>query len=55
VRAAQAQLTTRKGRRPLMIEVPGLVVQSGGHMRSYVGRAYVPEMLPAAVNVEDIQ
>ena len=33
----------------------GLVVQSGGHMRAFVGRAYVPQMLPRGVLAEEIQ
>jgi hypothetical protein len=43
------------GRHPLNLELPGLVVQSGGHMRAYVGRAYVPEMLPQGLNAEEIK
>ena len=54
-RSAQTQVSSRAGRRPLMIEEPGLVVQSGGHMRSFAGRAYVPEMLPPGVSAEAIQ
>lgn len=53
--AAQAQLSSRSGRRPLLIEQPGLVVQSGGHLRSFAGRAYVPEMLPPDVSREAIR
>lgn len=53
--AANAQGATRVGRRPLVIEGPGLVVQVGGHPRAFVGRAYVPEMLPTGVGVEEIQ
>lgn len=33
---------------------PGLVVQSGGHMRAFFGRAYVPQMLPRGVLAENI-
>ena len=33
----------------------GLVVRIGGHVRAFVGRAYVPEMLPSGVRAEDIQ
>lgn len=33
----------------------GLVVQSGGHMRAFFGRAYVPSMLPRGVSAEEIQ
>jgi Protein of unknown function (DUF2844) len=53
--AAQAQMNSRPGRRPLMLEQPGLVVQSGGHMRSFAGRAYVPDMLPPEVSAEVIR
>lgn len=53
--AAQTEVSSHAGRRPLKIEQPGLVVQSGGHMRSFAGRAYVPEMLPPGVSVEAIQ
>jgi hypothetical protein len=53
--AVQAQASTRAGRRPLLIEQPGLVVQSGGHMRSFAGRAYIPEMLPQGVSKEEIR
>jgi hypothetical protein len=38
-----------------MVQLPGLVVQTGGHMRAYSGRAYVPLMLPRGVSVEEIQ
>jgi hypothetical protein len=53
--AAKAQTRPRYGRRPLIIEQPGFVVQVGGHPRAFVGKAYVPEMLPAGVKAEDIQ
>jgi hypothetical protein len=53
--AAKAQNGTRIGRRPLVINEPGLVVQAGGHPRSFAGKAYVPQMLPAGVKAEDIQ
>ena len=55
VQAANAQGATRVGRRPLVIEQPGLVVQIGGHPRAFAGRAYVPEMLPTGVRTEEIQ
>jgi hypothetical protein len=53
--AAKAQSGARMGRRPLMIEQPGLVVESGGHPRAFSGKAYVPDMLPTGVRAEDIQ
>ncbi|MGD0270495.1 MAG: DUF2844 domain-containing protein [Candidatus Sulfotelmatobacter sp.] len=55
VQAAKAQNAARPGRRPLMIEQPGLVVQVGGHPRAFTGRSYVPEMLPAGVQAEEIR
>ena len=53
-----AALQARKkvyGHHPLNLEQPGLVVQSAGHMRAYVGRAYIPEMLPAGLKAEEIK
>jgi hypothetical protein len=55
VQAAKAQSATRRGRRPLVIDEPGLVVQIGGHPRAFMGRAYVPEMLPVGVRAEEIR
>ncbi len=53
--ALQASVPAHAGRRPLLIEQPGLVVQSGGHMRSFSGRAYIPQMMPQGVRAEDIR
>jgi Protein of unknown function (DUF2844) len=53
--AAQAQVNAHAGRRPLVIEQPGLVVHSGGHMRWFAGQAYIPEMLPRGVTAEAIR
>jgi hypothetical protein len=53
--AVKAQRAEHIGRRPLLINEPGLVVGMGGHPRSFFGHAYVPEMLPAGVHAEDIQ
>ncbi len=52
--AAQAQ-NRRFGRGPLIIHQPGLVVEMGGHMRSFVGRAYLPDQLPAGIHEEEIR
>jgi hypothetical protein len=40
---------------PVTIQVPGFVLQSGGHQRALSGRAYIPEMVPSGVNVEEIK
>ena len=53
--AVQTQASGLAGRRPLYIDLPGLVVQSSGHMRSFAGRAYVPELLPSGVSKEEIR
>jgi hypothetical protein len=53
--AAGSHHSARLGRRPVMVEQPGLVIQSGGHLRSFAGKAYIPDMLPTGVSAEDIQ
>ncbi|VTU20915.1 MULTISPECIES: DUF2844 domain-containing protein [unclassified Variovorax] len=39
----------------VLVNRPGLVVHSGGHMRAFFGKAYLPGQLPAGVHVEDIR
>jgi hypothetical protein len=53
--AEQAQRAQRRGRGPVQIQEPGLVVQVAGHMRAFFGKAYVPQMLPAGIRAEDIR
>jgi len=53
--ASQAQVNSHAGRRPLVIQQPELVLESGGHMRSFMGRAYIPALLPAGMSAETIQ
>jgi len=55
IQAARARSGPGMARRPLMIEQPGLVVQVGGHPRSFVGRAYIPDQLPSNVTAEEIR
>jgi hypothetical protein len=43
------------GRPFISQQEPDLVVESGGHPRSFVGRAYLPAALPAGVSAQDIQ
>lgn len=50
-----AAKATRKGRGPLSIEQPGLVVHSGGRARGYAGRAYVPQLVPQDVSLDEIK
>jgi|ERR1700733_4571035 len=53
--AVGSQRNARLGRRPVRIEQPGWIVQNGGHLRSFAGKAYIPDMLPAGVRAEEIQ
>ena len=53
VAAVAAARRTVRG--PLSIQLPGLVVRSGGRMRAFAGKAYVPESLPAGVSADDLQ
>jgi hypothetical protein len=50
-----AAASRRFGRGPVLIEQPGLVVHSSGHMRAFVGQAYVPALLPPGVAVDALR
>lgn len=41
-------------RKDLRIASPELVVESGGHMRAYSGRAYLPALIPAGTSAADL-
>ncbi len=43
------------GHQPLNIKQSELVVQTGGHMRDYFGRAYIPSLLPSGFDPDQIQ
>jgi hypothetical protein len=53
--AVQAEKARHPGHGPLMIQMSGLVVQLGGHRRAFVGRVYVPQMMPTGVRAEEIR
>ncbi|HLV87869.1 MAG TPA: DUF2844 domain-containing protein [Candidatus Sulfotelmatobacter sp.] len=53
--AAKAERDHHVGRAPLNIQLPSLVVQTGGHMRAYFGRAYDPELLPVGISPDDVR
>lgn len=55
MKAAQAERANRHGRGPMSIQEAGLVVEISGHLRSFWGRAYVPQMMPVNVHAEDIK
>jgi len=52
---AQAAQAKRRGRGPLLVQSPELVLESAGHPRAFHGRAYVPSLVPAGVATEDIR
>ncbi len=51
----QAPRNQRQGRGPLVVKQPNVVFQSAGHMRSFFGRAYVPDLVPQGVSPDVIQ
>ncbi len=54
--SSQASSQSRQyGRHPLDIRQPGLVVQTGGHMRAHWGRVYIPALTPEGVSPEALQ
>jgi hypothetical protein len=42
-------------RRSVRVALPELVVESGGHLRAYSGRAYLPALIPAGVPLADLR
>jgi hypothetical protein len=51
VTAAQAK---QGGRHHFQMNQNDLVIQSGGHMRRFSGRAYLPQAVPAGVSVDEL-
>ena len=51
----QAARAQRVRRGPLVIQEPGLVVKMGGHMRSFSGQVYVPQLMPSGVREQDVK
>jgi Protein of unknown function (DUF2844) len=43
------------GRGPLQIRRSDLIVQSGGHMRAFAGHAYLPQDIPAGVDIGELR
>jgi hypothetical protein len=51
----QRRRQERRGRGPLTIENTDFIVQSGGHPRAFSGRAWLPGMMPAGVQLDSIR
>jgi hypothetical protein len=45
----------RQQKRGVFIQNPDLVIESGGMMRSFAGRAFLPAKLPANLTAQDIR
>lgn len=46
---------TRRRRGSVTIETPGLVFSQSGHVRSFHGVAYIPQLVPQGVQASDIR
>lgn len=53
--SAQDATAARIRRGPVAIETPGLVMYQSGHMRSFHGLAYIPQLIPQGVQPSDIR
>jgi hypothetical protein len=42
------------GKRHLSVQLPGLVVESSGHMRAFAGRAWDPALLPQSFSLSNL-
>ncbi len=51
----QAGVPVRRARGPLVIDTPGLVLIQTGHMRSFHGVAYIPQLVPQGVQASEIR
>ena len=54
-RLAVADPGAHRDHRALTLRYPDLVIESGGKMRSFAGRAYLPALVPAGLAVGDIR
>jgi len=52
---AESPASGNASRRHLLIKKPELVVQSNGHMRAFSGKAYLPQLLPEGVTIEELR
>lgn len=55
LQAIEARRAQHRGHGPVVIQEPGFVIQVGGHMGALVGRAYIPQSVPAGVRAEEIR
>jgi hypothetical protein len=53
--AALASISQRGQRRYVRVSTGNLVVESSGHMRAFIGRAYLTALLPVGVSAADLR
>jgi hypothetical protein len=46
---------TPRRRGPVMIQTPEIMFSQSGHMRSFHGQAYIPQLVPQGVQASDIR
>jgi len=52
---AESARMPRAGRSHLAINVPEVVINSGGHMRAFEGSAWIPAEFPAGFTADDVR
>ena len=52
--AALAALKHPGLQRSLRVAMPDLIVETAGHLRAYVGRAYLPALIPSGVSLSEL-
>ncbi len=53
--AAESAKAPRAGRSSLGINLPEVVINSGGHMRAFAGNAWIPAELPAGFTAAELR
>jgi hypothetical protein len=52
---AESARTPSTGRSQMTVNRPDVVINAGGHMRAYEGRAWIPAELPAGFTANDVR
>ena len=52
---AESAKAPRAGRPRIAVNLPEVVINSGGHMRAFEGSAWLPAQLPAGFSVDDLR
>jgi len=52
---AAAATAKHGGHNHLTVQQDDLVIQAGGHMRAFTGRAYLPQAIPAGVSIDELR